>query len=460
VKSWSYTLDELAQAVGAPSPGVRKVFSAVSTDTRTLEAGQVFFALSGDNFDGNTFVDVALERGAVAAVSTAPSGRGPCIVVDDPLKALQDFAAWHRNRFSIPIIAITGSCGKTSSKDMIAAVLSGHMNVLKTEGNLNNHIGVPLTLLRLEQGVEALILEMGANHVGEIAALCRIARPTESTITMIGAAHLEGFGTIEDVARAKSEIIEGLDRDGVFYVNVDDSRCVAAAERFPGKKIRFGSHGDVAVRSCKSLDTGEMAIEIDPVGTLRLPLVVRAHAHNVALAVAVGLQHGVTVFEEPLREACSRATRFKVLPVGPLTIFDDTYNANPSSVRASLQALAEFPARGRRVAALGDMLELGPEAHALHADIGAYAAKLGIDRLYLRGEFAQAIAKAARDAGVQSVTVIQDHDAMATAIASEAGEGDVVLAKGSRRMRMEKVVEALRARYRNTAEAGAMNGAG
>lgn len=444
---WSYTLDELAQAVGAPAPGSDAKFSAVSTDTRTIKPGQVFFALSGENFDGNTFIDAAFQQGAVAAVTITASDAGPCIVVENPLAALQRFATWHRDHFSIPIVAITGSCGKTSSKDMIAAVLGSRMKVLKTEGNLNNHIGVPLTLLRLDDTVDALVLEMGANHIGEIAELCRIAKPTESAITMIGEAHLEGFGTVDDVATAKSEIIAGLPDDGTFYVNADDERCVAKAEKFRGKKVTFGTQGDVAIRSCALDENGDMAIDLKPVGTLHLPLIVRAHAHNVALAVAVGLQHGVMQFEGPLREACARTTRFKVLRAGPLTLFDDTYNANPSSVRASLQALADYPAKGRRIAALGDMLELGPDAEALHQAIGAFAGEVGVDALYVRGDFAEAVAAGARGAGVGIVEIVQDHAAIADAIAALAEPGDVVLAKGSRGMRMENVVEALRGRY-------------
>src|SRR5690606_11767586 len=207
-------------------PGRAVTFEAVSTDTRTLAPGQVFFALSGENFDGNRFVGEAFAKGAAAAVVREAAGDGPCLVVPDPLKALQAFAAYHRNRYPIPLFALTGSCGKTGVKDLTAAVLGSRWNVVKTPGNLNNDIGCPLSLLRIDEKTDMAVIEMGANHAGEIAELCRIARPTESAITLVAPAHLEGFGTVENVARAKAEIVEGLPGDGTFYVNADNPWCV------------------------------------------------------------------------------------------------------------------------------------------------------------------------------------------------------------------------------------------
>lgn len=457
---WTYTVNELARIAGAEAPAGDATFGAVSTDTRTLQSGEVFFALSGENFDGNRFVGDAFAKGAVAAVTTQSVAGGPCVVVDDPLRALQVFAAAHRARFDIPVIAITGSCGKTSTKDMIAAVLASNYRVAKTEGNLNNAIGLPLSLLAIDDATEAAVLEMGANHRGEIAELCEIAKPNETAITMIAEAHLEGFGSVEDVAAAKAEIMEGLPDDGLFYVNADDPRCRRIGERFEGRKVYFGSAGDVALRSCRFDRTGEMSLDIDPVGTLTLPLHARAHAMNVALAVAAGLQHGICDFEAPLRDACCQAARFKVSEVGPLLVLDDSYNANPASVAAALEALADRPVDGARIAALGDMLELGAESASLHRGMGEKAAELEIDRLYVRGDFAPAVAEGARAGGLSSVHVIDDHRAMAEAIAAEAGPGDALLVKGSRGMRMETVIEYLMAHYAGAAEAQAANGNG
>lgn len=439
---WTYTLAELAETIGAAAPGVDATFEGVSIDTRTLQPGQVFFALSGENFDGNRFVADALAKGAVAAVTRRRGERA--IVVDDPLKALQAFAARHRQRHPIPVFALTGSCGKTSVKDLTAAVLGSRMNVVKTLGNLNNDIGCPLSLLRIAGDTQMAVIEIGANHLGEIAALCELARPTESAITLVAPAHLEGFGSIENVAKAKGEIVEGLDANGTFYVNTNDEWCVRIGESFSGNKVYFGSRGDVVLEECGFDADGEMRLRISPIGELRLPLHSRAHANNVLLAVAVGLRHGITEFEAPLREACLRTTRFKVFELGSLTIIDDTYNANPASVAAALETLASRPGNGARIAALGDMLELGEAGPGLHAGLGQLAALLGIDRVYTYGPLSRHTVEAARAAGVEDAQTFDDHRLIAETIRAKAKPGDTLLVKGSRGMKMETVIEELR----------------
>jgi len=326
-------------------------------------------------------------------------------------------------------------------------VLAAKYRVTKTEGNFNNEIGMPLSLLRLDGNTQMAVIEMGANHLGEIAGLCALARPTESAITTIGQAHLEGFGSIEKVAEAKSEIAAALRPDGRFYVNTDDERCRRIGEQCRARKIYFGREGDVAIRDCGFDDDGQMRIKLDPVGELRLPLPSRALATSVALAVAIGLQHGITEFQRALHDAALHARRFRVLRLGPLTVLDDSYNANPTSVRAALEALSERKVSGRRMAALGDMLELGAQSAALHREIGEKAAACGVERLLVRGAFAQAMADGARAAGVPSVEVLDAHEAMADVIAADAVEGDCLLVKGSRGMRMEKVIECLASRY-------------
>jgi UDP-N-acetylmuramoyl-tripeptide--D-alanyl-D-alanine ligase len=445
---WNYSISELAKVLGAVAPASDATFSAVSTDSRTVRPGNCFFALSGPNFKGSDFVQEAFAKGAVAAVTDAPCPSGACITVKDPLEALQGFARHHRDRYTLPLIAVTGSCGKTSTKDMIAEVLATRYNVVKTQGNLNNEIGCPLSLLHIDESTQAAIIEMGANHLGEIRHLCSIARPTESAITMIGSAHLEGFGTLENVVRAKGEIVECLDPAGTFYVNADDANCRHVAQRFDGRTIYFGSTGDVVLRSCTYSEKGELELQIDPVGTLHLPLACRAHVTNVLLAVAVGVEHGVTEFEAPLRQAIASGVRFRVLRIGPIEVIDDTYNANPSSVRASLEAAAERPSKGARFAALGEMLELGASAAELHRDIGRYAGEVGISCLYARGPNASATVAGALEAGVTHAEVLEDHHAIANAIFERAQSGDVVLVKGSRGMKMERVVEALDRLYR------------
>ena len=446
---WTYTPLALADIIGVePSAEVAHApaFTSVCTDTRILTPGQAFFALSGEHFDGNQFVPAALAKGAAVAVASEAI-KGSCIVVDSPLAALQRFATHHRRQYSIPVLAITGSCGKTSAKDFTAAVLAAKYRVAKTRGNLNNDIGCPMSLLGIQPDTNFAVIEMGANHVGEIAQLCTFAAPTEVAVTMVGPSHLEGFGSIEKVAEAKSEIVRALDVSGRFYINADDPWCRAMADSFAGEKVWFGKEGDVSLRDCSFDDSGELRLDIDPVGVLRLPLPVRAQAYNVMLAIAVGLKHGITEFEEPLREACAASTRGRVLRVGPLEILDDTYNANPASMRAALESLAARPGKGRRLAALGGMLELGDTAAKLHYDIGKAAAQCGVDRLYARGPHACDMIEGARQAGLAHAEILEEHAAIAGALYEEARPGDVLLVKGSRGMRMDEVIKALREKY-------------
>ncbi|MBW7863567.1 MAG: UDP-N-acetylmuramoyl-tripeptide--D-alanyl-D-alanine ligase [Candidatus Hydrogenedentes bacterium] len=447
--SWTLTLGELAQVIGAAPPpaAAPAAFGAVSTDTRKLAGGEVFFALSGENHDGNDFVPAAFAAGAAAAVCGRPMPGGPCLVVDSPLRALQDFAAWHRARRRARVLAITGSCGKTTSKDLIAALLETRHRVVKTLGNLNNDIGCPLSLLQMDESTDYAVIEMGANHMGEIAALCRMARPDESAVTMVAPAHLEGFGSIENVARAKSEIMEGLGPDGVFYVNTDCPWCAAMGARHPGPKVRFGGAGDVRLLSCGFDESGEMVLDIEPVGRLRLPLGVRAHATNVLLALAVALRHGVSDVEGALRGACGKLTRFKAEQIGPLEVLDDSYNANPASMAAALQALADRPRSGVKMAALGEMLELGEAAPALHRELGREAGRLGVARLYARGPHAGETVAGALEAGVPHARAVEDHAEIAASVHRTARRGDTLLVKGSRGMRMEEVTAALRRLY-------------
>lgn len=441
---WTYTIQELARAIGTAAPPTAASFSSISTDTRTLQRGDVFFALTGEKYDANLFVAEAFAKGACAAVAAKANEAGACLVVPDVQTALQRFAGYHRARYSPLVFGITGSCGKTSSKDMIAAVLATRMRVVKTKGNLNNEIGCPLSVLQLDELTEAAVIEMGAARRGNIAELCAFVRPTESAITLVAPAHLQGFGTIENVARTKGEIAEALPAEGVFYVNADNDWCVRIAERISCKKIYYGNRGDIVLKSCAIAADGECTLEIDPVGPLRLPLPSRAHAANALLAVAVGLQHGVSEFEGPLRSVCLDPARFKRLRIGPLQVIDDTYNASPASMAAALCGLVERPNGGARIAALGDMLELGPASKQFHREIGALAGELGLARLFALGDDASDMIAAARDAGVPHAEVLPDHAAIARAVLDVARPGDVLLVKGSRGMRMERVIEHLK----------------
>ncbi len=445
---WRYTLNELADWLNCDA-GARGgvAVTGVSTDTRTINPGDMFVALEGPNFDADDFVVTAFAQGAAAAICKRPHPEGPCLVVSNPLAALQQWATRHRMSHDIPIFAVTGSCGKTTTKDLTAALLESRYTVVKTKGNLNNDIGCPLSLLRIDRDTSFAVIEMGANHVGEIDQLCSIARPTETAVTIVAPGHLEGFGSIEDVARAKSEIVDGLDADGCFYKNMDNPWCRAMGENFRGDIVRFGREGDVVLK-CQSFDaSGEMVLEIDPIGMIRLPLLVPAHATNVLLAVAVGLRHGLTEFEGPLRAACGTAARFKVRVLGPFELLDDTYNANPASMGAALEALAARSVKGKRIAVLGEMLELGGDSAVLHRSVGTQAGERGVDAVFAYGEHACDIIAGARDAGIARSEAFDSHEAIADALVLSASPGDSILLKGSRGMRMERVAELLERRF-------------
>lgn len=440
---WSYRLDELTQAVGGTTTHPEAAVSGASTDSRKLKPGQLFVALTGENFDANQLLDTAYAAGAAAVVTTRSDAPGPAITTPDPLAWLQRFASWHRARFNIPVLGITGSAGKTTTKDLVAKVLATKFNVVKTPGNLNNDIGCPLSLLEIQDDTGFAVIEMGANHPGEIASLCRLARPTESVITMVGEAHVEGFGgSVDRVAAAKSEIASGLGRNGIFHVNTDNPWCVRIGEQYSGEKVYFGKDGSVRLEKCTMSPEGDMILDTTPAGRLRLPLKVPAQATSVLIAISVGLRHGITDFEAPLREACQNATRFKTRVLGPLTVMDDSYNANPPSMRAALEALALHQG-GRRFAALGDMFELGEMAESAHRELGEEAARQGVDAIFALGALGFHVTNAAKAAGVADAAVYDSPMAIALTVLKQAQPGDALLVKGSRGMKMERVIEAL-----------------
>jgi len=447
---WTYTLGEIAAMGGVLAPEAHRgtVVTGVSKDTRTIKPGDLYIAIKGEHFDADEFVDDAFAKGAAAAITTAPHDAGPTIVTEEPLKALQRFSSAHRDRFGIPVLGITGSCGKTTAKDLAAALLAAKYTVVKTQGNYNNEIGCPLSLLQLGPDTTFAVIEMGANHQQEIARMCAWSKPTESVITMIGPAHLEGFGgTLEHVQKAKGEIMEALDpRQHTFYVNNDDDRCRAVGKQFGGRTITFGRGADIALKRVERIEDGDLLLDVAPIGPLRLPLPSRAHVGNVLFAIAVAHEHGIADIEEPLRAACKALTRVKLEQAGPLRVIDDSYNANPASMRAALETLSEVPAE-RRIAALGGMLELGEAAPAYHVQLGRDAAEFGVEVLYVRGDFAGHLARGAREAGVPDVHHVDEHAEIAHMIAADAREGDVLLLKGSRGMTMERILAALRRHY-------------
>ena len=457
------------------------LMGAVSTDTRSLQPGDVFVALRGENFDGHTFIDQAVNGGAGALIveDTVDTRKSavPVIKVENSLRALGDLAGYRRRLFadSVTVIGLTGSSGKTTVKEMVASICNQFYNrsepapdaVLKTRGNFNNLIGLPLTLLRLEARHKVAILEMGMNQPGEIARLTEIAEPNIGCINNIQAAHLEGLGTIEGVAAAKGELFAGLGRDGVLVVNYDDPLVVRECRRHKGSRVgyaitRSGRRRAPEIRVTRIVSLGEKGSRITlQVEARKERFILPAPGiHNVAnAAAAAAIAHAAGIDAESIVAGLAGFTnidkRMELAQVpGGLRVVNDSYNANPSSMAAALQTMATFSPGSRRIAALGDMLELGDEACAAHREIGRLAAELGYDLLAVTGEYRQEVVSGARDAGMDKEQVMGFVDTVAMAdwlyhlmISGRLGEEDWLLIKGSRGMRMERLLEELQNRF-------------
>jgi UDP-N-acetylmuramoyl-tripeptide--D-alanyl-D-alanine ligase len=441
------TLSDLARYTEGRLCGASTAFNAVSTDTRSLPAGALFVALKGPNFDGHGFAMAALERGAAGAlVEHELPINLPQVIVPDALHALSTFASAWRGSFSYPVIGITGSNGKTTTKEIIGSILSLRGSCLVTQGNLNNHIGVPLTLLRMETSHRTAVIEMGANHRGEIAALSAIAKPTIGIITNAGAAHLEGFGGLDGVAQGKGELLQALPASGVAVVNVDDQYASFWRERTSAKVVTFGlqASADFTARNVKSSDDklGYDFELITPVGNrpARLSLVGEHNLRNALGAAAAAQAAGATLDEivRGLADMRPVSGRLQVKPaMQGAFLIDDSYNANPSSMRAGLDALQQRP--GKHWLVLGDMLELGPQADELHAQIGRYAREHDVERLWAIGSHTRFAVEAFGIGSAWFTDVNQLSDAVRTSLQPNI----TVLIKGSRANRLERVVAAL-----------------
>jgi UDP-N-acetylmuramoyl-tripeptide--D-alanyl-D-alanine ligase len=436
---------EAAAALQATRIGGEATFAGVTADSRAVQPGELFVALRGPNFDAHDFVEAARKAGAVALlVDHELDCALPQLVVQDTLRALGQLAAYWRSQLTLPVIAVTGSNGKTTVKEILRSIFSQLGDTLATRGNLNNHIGVPLTLLSINKQHNAAVIEMGANHVGEISCLTAMARPDVALINNAAAAHLEGFGSLEGVARAKGEIFEGLGKEGVAIINADDQFAPLWRELAKdNKQLTFGLEQPAAV-SChwQGDGSGNRLSVRTPEGEFSCVLKLLGR-HNVmnalaATAAAIAARVELPVIAAGIEAINAVPGRLELKPgINGARIIDDTYNANPNSLRAGLDVLAACA--GRKYLVLGDMGELGENSIELHQQAGADATRLGIDRVYTLGGFSQEAAQAFGKNGQH----FEDVDLLVKSIMPQLAQDVTVLVKGSRMMRMERVVAAL-----------------
>jgi UDP-N-acetylmuramoyl-tripeptide--D-alanyl-D-alanine ligase len=452
------TLQYIARAcagehlTGAPGTLVQRV----CTDSRAVRPGDLFVALAGDKFDGHDFLKEALGKDAAAVVVNrqrlpTPSGMAAVIAVGDTRQALSRLAAEYRADFKLPTIAIGGSNGKTTTKELVASVLRQKLSTLWSEASFNNDIGVPLTLLRIEPHHEAAVLEVGTNHPGELPPLVAMIRPRFGIITSIGREHLEFFGDIAGVAEEEGWLAELLPVDGKLFINADTPCAGDIARRTKAAVVRAGfSTGcdwRIAAVQCdeRGVTFALAAPRAEFSGEYRVSLLGRHQALNAALAVAIGAELGLSADEirHGLVSCAPAKMRLQVTEKNGVRILNDAYNANADSMLAALQTLQEFPCAGRRIAVLGDMAELGEHSAEAHAEIGRKSAELGVSRLVAVGSMAAVTAQAAREAGLQDVTECADVGTAVARVRDMVREGDVVLLKASRVTGLERVSEGL-----------------
>lgn len=447
------SLRDLMQATGGclsavPSPD--RPFDRISTDSRSIQPGSVFWALRGERHDGHDFISHAQQHGAILSVASAtrsPIPSGPTLLVDDTGRALMDFARWYRETLDALVIGLTGSVGKTTTRDLIHLALASEFEGIRSRWNFNNTIGLPLSLLDADHRHEYIVLEMGAGRVGDIAELARIASPEVGVITAIGPAHLQTFGSLQGVIQGKGELLESLPPSGFAVLPGDDMILRQMADRAPCPVIFVGEGDDNHLRASRVRASFEgLQFRVDGID-FSVPICGRHHLTNALCAIAIAREIGIRLPSvaqglerfEPIDGRC------KMQAIGPWTVIDDTYNASPLSVAAAARMLVdmEMPGIGRRVLVLGDMRELGEIANEEHRRIGTMAASLKIDLVLACGIHADAVAEGAEHAGMDPhrIAVAPDVELSKAVLDCWLEPGDVVLVKGSRVMRMERIVE-------------------
>ncbi len=468
----AFTVSEIVAAVGGTVTGSTDArVLGVSTDSRSVESGELFVPLRGERFDGHQFIAGVFLRGVKVFLTepgrydlgSLPPGTS-CISVADTLRALGDLAAFHRNRFSLPVVAITGSNGKTTTKEMLAAILACRGEGLKTAGNLNNLIGLPRMVFQLSERHKWAVLEMGMSEPGEIDRLAEIARPDVGVITNVAPAHLLSMGSVAAVSRAKGELFLRLCQGSTAVFNADDP-LVAGLPTYPGvRRISFGlAEADVRAEKIESLGrAGQSFVLTLPSGMVPVKMKVLGR-HNIQNALAAAaVAHLLGLAPDDIRQGLESFSpvekRFSPEDINGILLIDDSYNANPASMRAALTTVAGLKGEGRGIAVLGDMLELGESSPAAHEEVGSLAAR-SVERLYLLGDMAESVFRGAVAGGLpaESIVLAQSHAEILDDIAVIMRPGDCVLVKGSRGMRMETVAEGIRNMFSAGTAKGAVN---
>ena len=462
------TLNELARVTGGEVlPGLvagDQMITGISIDSRKTDQGNLFVAIPGETFDGHRFTGEAVANGARTVVMARDKkemadqetlGKTAVVLVDDTKKALRDVAAWYRKKFDIPTVAVTGTNGKTTTKDMIAEVLSSRYRVHKSPRSFNNLVGVPLTLFQLNSNSEALVLELGMSSPNEIAILTRIANPDVGVITNIGPAHLESMGSMERIAQAKFELPDNMSSPRTLVLNADDP---ILADRIGQKRkderiISFGieKKSDFAADRIELNGEGHVIFRVNQDLTIRLRLLGLHNVYNALAAFAVGRLKEVDPQEirQSLEQYDPSHMRMELVRIGEIRVINDSYNANPISMEKALETLKSIGASGRKVAVLGDMLELGEKASDFHLEVGRKAARSGVDCLVVVGALARFIGEGAREAGMSSdqVLTFDRNEQVSLFLLENLRDGDLLLVKGSRKMKTEEVVLSLKTQY-------------
>lgn len=440
-------LSEIAGVLNAKCPTEAEI-NEISTDTRNLPDGCLFAAIKGDRFDGHDFIPKAIEMGAAAALSEKEIDGCPCIVVDNTRKAYLDLAGYYRRKFSPILVGVTGSVGKTTTKEMIALVLSEKFNCLKTQGNLNNEIGLPKTLFKMNGSHRAAVIEMGMSDFGEISRLSRAAAPTVGVITNIGFSHIENLKTQEGILKAKLEILDGMDDNTPLIVNGDDAHLSRLKNVISSSRpiYFFGIENaecDFRGMNISERDgvTGFDVCYDGKTCRAEIPCIGRHNVLNALAAFCVGTLAGMTESEivSSLKKYQSDGMRQNIVKKGGVTVIIDCYNASPDSMKASLDVLSDIKTDGRKIAVLGDMLELGEESERLHTLVGEYVRDAKIDSLYCYGKDSEYIIKESRTAACFFHT--GDKDLCAGIIKKYIRNGDAILFKASRGMKLEEIIE-------------------